>query len=66
MKIGDKIRADGMTGVVVGLISEGKYAPGYPPHEWAYLQVGVLVETAEAGLIHFAGTDRIEVDQSSG
>jgi len=65
MKIGDKIRVDGMTGVVVGLLSEGKFAPGYSAEEWAYLQVGVLVETVEAGLIHFPHTDGIAVDQNS-
>jgi hypothetical protein len=32
---------------------------------WAYLEVGVLVLTAEAGLIHFPVSSRIEIDQNS-
>jgi hypothetical protein len=65
MNVGDKVRVDGMSGVVA-LLSEGKFAPGYPADEWAYLRIGVLVETAEAGLIHFPSLDRIELDQDSG
>ena len=65
MEIGDRVRVDGMSGVVVALLSEGKFAPGYPADEWAHLKVGILVETVEAGLIHFPDPDRIEVDRGS-
>jgi UDP-3-O-[3-hydroxymyristoyl] glucosamine N-acyltransferase len=65
MNIGDKVQVDGMTGVVVALFSEGKFAPGFPATEWAYLKVGVLVDTAEAGLIHFPDAERLRIDQNS-
>jgi hypothetical protein len=65
MEIGDKVIADGMSGIVVALPSEGKYARAYPAAEWSHLQIGVLVDTVEAGLIHFTSLDRIEVNPLS-
>jgi hypothetical protein len=65
MEIGDRVRVDGMNGVVVALPSEGKYASDYPAAAWSYLKVGVLVDTAEAGLIHNPSLDGIEIVQIS-
>ena len=65
MEIGDKVIADGMSGIVVALPSEGKYAFAYPAAEWSHLKIGVLFDTVEAGLIHFEALDRIEVDRLS-
>jgi hypothetical protein len=65
MKIGDRIRIRGMTGLVVALISEGKFAADYPAEKWAYLEVGLLVDTDEAGLIHYSNLDGIDVEQIS-
>ena len=62
MNIGDRIRVDGITGIVVAVISEGKYSTAFPAEDWAYLKVGVLVDTVEAGLIHFPNVDRIEIE----
>ena len=65
MEIGDRIRIQGMTGVVVALISEGKFAPDYPAEQWAYLEAGILVDTDEAGLIHYADLDDITIEKIS-
>ena len=54
-----------MTGLVVALISEGKFAADYPAEKWAYLEVGLLVDTDEAGLIHYSNLDGIDVEQIS-
>ncbi|RNF86307.1 hypothetical protein [Montanilutibacter psychrotolerans] len=52
--LGDKVYLDsGMTGVVVAVIDAGEYSAGYREEEWSYLSVGALVESTEAGLIHY-------------
>jgi len=63
LEIGERIRIQGMTGVVVALISEGKFAPDYPAEAWAYLEAGILVDTDEAGLIHYADLDDITIEK---
>jgi hypothetical protein len=65
MEIGDKVRVDGMTGVVVALPAEGKFAPDHPAEAWAFLEVGALVDTVEAGLIHYPSLDRLEIDREA-
>jgi len=42
-----------MSGTIVAIIEEGKFAPGYPAGEWAYLASGLLVKTVDAGLVYF-------------
>ena len=54
MRVGDRVRVPGpMTGVLVGDIEGGKYVAGYSAAEWRHLGSGLLVETEEAGLIHY-------------
>ncbi len=65
MEIGDRIRIQGMTGLVVALISDGKFDPDHPAEQWAYLEVGMLVDTKEAGLIHYPNMDGIEIEKLS-
>ncbi|WP_313759708.1 hypothetical protein [Diaphorobacter nitroreducens] len=58
--LGDRVGlGGGVTGIVVAVIDSGLYSEDYPEREWAYLNSGVLIETAEAGLIHrpVAGDD---------
>lgn len=43
----------GMTGVVVAVIETKDFAKGYIPDEWIYLKTGVLVESPEAGIVHY-------------
>jgi hypothetical protein len=40
-------------GVVVASIDGTEYSPEYPQDQWEHLARGVLIETDEAGLIHF-------------
>ncbi|WP_441237886.1 hypothetical protein [Bradyrhizobium sp. 930_D9_N1_4] len=65
MEIGERIRIDGMTGRVVALISEGKFSADYPAERWAYLKVGTLIDTDEAGLIHYPDLDGVEFERIS-
>jgi hypothetical protein len=51
-----------MTGLVVALISEGKFAESHPAEQWAYLEVGTLILTDEAGLIHYPSFNGIDVE----
>jgi hypothetical protein len=61
MNLGDKIKVNEMIGVVVAILEDGKFSPKYPATEWAYLMTGLLVETAEAGLIHYPDTNDLEI-----
>ncbi|MGY4313271.1 hypothetical protein [Bradyrhizobium sp. JR3.5] len=65
MKIGDQVRVQGMTGLVVALISEGKFAESHPAEHWARLNTGTLILTDEAGLIHYPTFDGIVVEKLS-
>ena len=40
-------------GVVVASIDGAEYSAEYPQEAWQYLGSGVLIETDEAGLMHF-------------
>lgn len=42
----------GISGQVVAVIDSGEFSRIYPEGDWAYLKVGALVESSEAGLIH--------------
>ena len=54
VKLGDKVvDVGGMTGLVVANIDRNQFSPEYPSAHWAYLDHGVLVETEEAGLVHY-------------
>ena len=56
--LGDEVSLDGgrgFFGVVVAVIGEA-YDSDFPEVEWAYLKEGLLVQTAEAGLLHFPTT----------
>jgi hypothetical protein len=53
--IGDHVDlGGGMTGTVVCCFDDGLCVPGFSIAEWNQLREGVLVESPEAGLIHFA------------
>lgn len=53
--LGDRVRADyDLIGVVVASIDTGEYSEEYPENEWSYLKTGVLIDTEEAGLVHFS------------
>jgi hypothetical protein len=52
--IGDRVRLwRGCEGTVVCSIDDGQYTPAFPKSEWEYLKRGVLIESGQAGLIHY-------------
>ena len=54
MLIGDIVSLEGgMTGSVAAILSDGLFSDDLAASEWAYLEVGVLVASEEAGLIHY-------------
>ena len=58
VKVGDEVELwNGCHGVVVCSIDDDEYSGGYPKTEWQYLKSGVLIETDNAGLIHYIEPD---------
>jgi hypothetical protein len=54
MKPGDKVQIDGMTATVLCDVGAGEYSTEYPAADWAdVLKRGILVDTAEIGLVHY-------------
>jgi hypothetical protein len=53
--VGDRVKSvgDTMMGVVVCSIDTGEGTPNHPIEQWGYLVQGVMVDTKEAGPIHF-------------
>ena len=50
----DRVRLSAdLMGIVVAIIDESIYAKHFSSQEWAYLEVGLLVETVEAGVIYY-------------
>jgi hypothetical protein len=63
IKVGDQVTADGMTGVVVCDFDNRAFSEGYagwnmPDVEMlggGALSSGIMIETIEAGLVHYEG-----------
>ena len=54
LDLGDNVvDRGGLKGRVVANIDRDEFSPEYPKSEWANLVRGVLVETDEAGLVHY-------------
>ncbi|KAA3450471.1 hypothetical protein C7I87_12730 [Mesorhizobium sp. SARCC-RB16n] len=61
IKIGDEVIADGMKGVVVCDFDNRKFAEGYETLDMPTIEMlgggtlssGVMIETVEAGMIHY-------------
>ena len=54
VSVGDQVKVDGdMTGRVVAVIDQGQFASDYPAEQWNYLAVGILIESVQAGLVHY-------------
>ncbi|AWV06538.1 hypothetical protein [Marilutibacter maris] len=52
--IGDRVDlGGGMTGVVVAVIATGEFSVGYSADDWRYLRAGVLIESPQAGAVHY-------------
>jgi len=54
VRLGDTLKLwEGCVGTVVCSIDDDEYTPQYPKTEWGYLDRGVLIESEQAGLIHY-------------
>lgn len=52
--LGDKVRLwKDAEGIVVCSLDTGEYSEEFPESEWSYLEVGVLIHSPQAGLIHY-------------
>lgn len=66
VKIGDHVLADGMTGVVVCDFDNREFLEGYEGWDMPTVEMlgggtlssGVMIDTKEAGLVHFAEQNR--------
>ncbi len=56
--IGDRVAlGGGMYGVVVASIDDNAYSAGHSEQDWGYLERGVIIESKEAGIVHFRAED---------
>jgi hypothetical protein len=52
--LGDLVDLGGrMTGVVIACFDDGLFAPDFPREKWGILTAGVMVNSEQAGLIHY-------------
>jgi hypothetical protein len=60
VSVGDTVRIDqGATGEVVGIIDTGTYSDGFNGEGWDHYGTGLLVESAEIGLILYQEAEDI-------
>lgn len=55
--VGDQVDVCGSKGEVVYVIDTRQGSAAYPEGSWDYLEVGVMVETVEMGLVHYPELD---------
>lgn len=56
--VGDKVKMwDGCYGVVVCSIDSGDYTSSFPESEWGYLKTGVVINSEQAGILHYTESD---------
>ena len=66
MRLGDTvIDGAGLRGRVVANIDRDQFSAKCPKNEWAYLTRGVLVDTEEAGLVHYENADALTLASNS-
>jgi hypothetical protein len=54
IRLGDKVKLwNGADGIVVCSLDTGEFTIDYPESEWGYLHKGVLIDSPQAGLIHY-------------
>jgi len=61
LRIGDQVSDGGLLGTVVANIETGEFSAEYSAAGWACLNVGVLVLTDEAGLVHYPDPGHLTV-----
>jgi hypothetical protein len=66
IKIGDRVKADGMTGTVVCDFDNRELLEGYAEFDTPYVEMlgggklnsGVMIDTEQAGLVHYPHQDQ--------
>lgn len=53
MKIGDAVTDGALRGLVIANLDRGEFSSKASREEWSYLNSGVIVETQNAGFVHF-------------
>lgn len=62
LKIGDFVELlDGVRGTVVCNISDSLFSDMYKQEDWEYLKTGILVDSEEAGLIHYVELKKVKL-----
>lgn len=62
LKIGDFVELlDGVRGTVVCKILDSLYSDIYKREDWEYLKTGILVDSEEAGLIHYIELNKVKL-----
>ena len=63
IRVGDKVKLwNGCYGLVVVSIDTDEYSTEYPKEEWSYLKAGILIDSDQAGLIHYPlFTDKLQL-----
>jgi len=58
ISVSDRVLMDGgITGTVVCSIDDGVGSEGFSIDEWKYLKTGIIIQSDEAGIIHYKPTD---------
>jgi hypothetical protein len=58
VQVGDVVRLGlNWSGIVVCSIDDGHYTSDFLESEWSYLKAGILVKSAQAGLMHIIQPD---------
>jgi hypothetical protein len=54
VRLGDKVKLwAGAEGIVVCSLDSKEFSDAYSEADWGYLKKGVLIESLQAGLIHY-------------
>jgi len=63
IRVGDKVKLwNECYGLVVCSIDTQEYTSEYPKEQWSYLKTGILINSDQAGLIHYPQvTDKIQL-----
>lgn len=66
VRLGDTVvDGAGLKGRVVAIIDRDEFTAECPRGEWAYLSHGILVQSDEAGLVHFENPHDVTVIANS-
>jgi hypothetical protein len=68
IKVGDQVKLwDGCHGTVVCSLDTDEYSPSHTKADWGYLETGIIIDTDQAGLIHYlAANEDLELLSRAG